>query len=453
MSLALLFTFPFSFLVVLQTAQSVISKRSSMSQHMLPQIEVYTPRDRDPTWPSTLAHDKEEVYPPLIMHIKSGDEEFVNLFSLVDQYTELSKSLVHELLEFGAVYWCGCRDKTNRRMSLTEAVQSPIAPQTYIRIHVNPKRYPEATMIPWNDRIIYQDDELIVIDKPSAVPCSGGIDNLIENVEGQVALILGQQVHVTGRLDVCTSGVVVLAKKPSGAAFMNQLLSSKKTSDDNNEAKSNDDNDDDGNTSTLTKRYIVLCKGNCSGKGLRPGVLKHCFRLKGKHPGLLSTYSKEKLVRKDKFNYSEWKLAELNVISVQKINLSDLTNECEKTVSIDGLDVEANYYECECELITGRTHQIRLQFAAIGYPLVGDTRYAPVSGMLHNDDDGDHTSGSQKKFGPDPLKVGLHCNELSIRSSLGDVMLETGDETGASVDSVTRLRSKFPPWWRRPLES
>ena len=116
-------------------------------------------------------------------------------------------------------------------------VQSPSAPLTYIRIHVNPKRYPEATMIPWNDRIIYQDDELIVIDKPSAVPCSGGIDNLIENVEGQVALILGQQVHVTGRLDVCTSGVVVLAKKTSGAAFMNQLLSSKKTSDDNNEAK------------------------------------------------------------------------------------------------------------------------------------------------------------------------------------------------------------------------
>jgi hypothetical protein len=47
----------------------------------------------------------------------------------------------------------------------------------------------------------------------------------------------------------------------------------------------------------------------------------------------------------------------------------------------------SDYYECEVELVTGRTHQIRLQFSAVGSPIVGDTRYEPVAGLL--DDTGD----------------------------------------------------------------
>ena len=39
------------------------------------------------------------------------------------------------------------------------------------------------------------------------------------------------------------------------------------------------------------------------------------------------------------------------------------------------LDFKNGVSLVECELLTGRTHQIRAQFAAAGHPLVGDGKY------------------------------------------------------------------------------
>jgi 23S rRNA-/tRNA-specific pseudouridylate synthase len=39
-------------------------------------------------------------------------------------------------------------------------------------------------------------------------------------------------------------------------------------------------------------------------------------------------------------------------------------------------------WECEILLHSGRTHQIRAQFAAIGAPLLGDVMYGPLCGVL-----------------------------------------------------------------------
>lgn len=49
----------------------------------------------------------------------------------------------------------------------------------------------------------------------------------------------------------------------------------------------------------------------------------------------------------------------------------------------------------EVELVTGRKHQIRVQLAELGYPIVGDTKY-----------------GSERKFTGNG--IALHCSQLTI---------------------------------------
>lgn len=43
-----------------------------------------------------------------------------------------------------------------------------------------------------------------------------------------------------------------------------------------------------------------------------------------------------------------------------------------------------NYTYIECELETGRTHQIRVHMASIGHPLVGDAVYGPKNVRFPN---------------------------------------------------------------------
>ena len=87
-----------------------------------------------------------------------------------------------------------------------------------------------------------------------------------------------------------------------------------------------------------------------------------------------------------------------------------------------GLGASPTYHESRVELVTGRTHQIRAQFAASGAPLVGDALYGADESVA-------------RVLGPED-RLGLHAAELTA--------LDAGTLGGEGA--TVRAGS---PWWRR----
>jgi len=189
--------------------------------------------------------------------------------------------------------------------------------------------------------VLYEDRDILVAVKPSGVESEAakGIEpdmiNLIRNRlqkekgGSEKAGPAGSEAPYVGlihRLDKPVEGIMVFAKTKEAAAAL-----SKQTAE-----------------GTMKKKYrAVLCGQPAVPKGVFTDYLR-------KDPG--NNFSE--IVKKD---VPGAKKAELRYAVLAKKYLS-------------GEQIS----EVEIELVTGRHHQIRVQFAAHGLPLLGDRKYNPA---------------------------------------------------------------------------
>lgn len=193
--------------------------------------------------------------------------------------------------------------------------------------------------------IIYEDDHFLVVNKPAGIPSipaqyhpNGTMANRVKAYYKEQDYV-NQVIHVVTRLDRDTSGVMLFAKHGFAHALLDQQLRAKQ----------------------VEKRYQALVGGAVADLKVHGLIDLPIARD-------LSSLLKRKILSEGRHAETEYWLQE----------------RTEQTAFVD------------IQLHTGRTHQIRVHFEAIGCPLLGDELYG-----------GDMDQGMERQA--------LHCRYLSFQ--------------------------------------
>lgn len=247
-------------------------------------------------------------------------KEEATLTECLMRHFGLTSEDAERLISFGAVYQDRQRVSTDRTLS----------PGQYVRVHLNPRRFP-VEGIDWRNTIVHHGAGFIVVNKPAGIPVHATLDNQVENVLHQLRVATGPSVHVTQRLDVEVGGLIVFGKTQEFQGQFNQLLRERK----------------------VKKRYRALVTS-------APEVGRHIHYMEPseRSPKTVSAEARQ-----------NWHECALRVVKVEPAGCT-----------VPG----SQAFEVEIDLETGRTHQIRVQLAAIGSPIVGDKMYGSRTGFVVN---------------------------------------------------------------------
>ncbi|NLM00709.1 MAG: RluA family pseudouridine synthase [Treponema sp.] len=177
--------------------------------------------------------------------------------------------------------------------------------------------------------ILYSNDEIFIINKPSGLAVQGG-KGISQSVDTILPKQIGHKIFLVHRLDKDTAGILVVAKNSQSATKWTKLIGS-------NQVK---------------KKYFALCFGKMSSNS---GIIEIPVETKGVKKNALTHYSVIKCI--------ETEIIMNNDLLKIKDNLSteNTTKICLSLIKL--------------QLDTGRMHQIRIHLSKNDCPIIGDDKY------------------------------------------------------------------------------
>lgn len=250
-------------------------------------------------------------------YIVDSEKENIRLDKVLAMLnSELSRSMIQKMLDDGKILVNGKQGKASYKTKINDkiSVEEVIAKEIELK----------AQDIPIE--VIYEDADIIVVNKPKGMvvhPANGNPDgtvvNAIMNICKDSLSGIGGEIRpgIVHRIDKDTSGLLIIAKNDKAHINLSEQIKNRE----------------------INKKYVALVRG----------TIKENNATIDMPIGRSDKDRKKMAVRKDGKNA----ITHFEVIK-----------------RYDG------YTYLDIKIDTGRTHQIRVHLAEIGYPIVGDSVYS-----------------------------------------------------------------------------
>lgn len=269
-----------------------------------------------------MADFEQDIYEYLVKDSDAG-QRIDKLLSI--QLTDFSRSYIQKLLSNRAVLIHGQPIKSNYKVKEGDYIQVEI-PEPEV-LDVQPENIPLD--------IVYEDTDILIINKPKGMvvhPAAGHYSGTLVNAilyhcQDDLSTINGVlRPGIVHRIDMDTTGLLVICKNNMAHQSLAEQLK----------------------VHSITRKYTAIVYDNIPEDN---GTIHKTI---GRHP----------VDRKKQ------------VVNVR--NGRDAITHYRVLERFGG-----KYTMVECQLETGRTHQIRVHMASIHHPLLGDTVYGPSKDPFH----------------------------------------------------------------------